>query len=174
MGLLEQQNFLARLYVDEDFRKRFAAEPENIGRQNKLTGSEIADLEMILPDEVEAFAQSLYHKRFREVEKLLPFARKSLVEEFGILFEEFSATYNPNSVKKHIEDAFQFCRFLSGNPRLSKSQKAAVRFEQAKLEFFGLGKSFVFRRFGGGIKTDNGKRRRFGLWLRLGKREFII
>lgn len=174
MGLLNQQNVLARLYVDDDFRAAFIAEPQKYGQLNKLNQMEIEDIKAILPDEIAAFAESLYFKRLREVEKLLPRLRKEIGDKFEYLFRKFSTGFNATSVKKHLEDAFLFCEFLMAHPELSKNEIELARFEHAKLDFYGYGKSFVLRWFSSGLDLGFKKRKRFGLWVRFGRKEFIF
>lgn len=174
MGLLEQQNVLARLYVDAEFRSAFIADPQKCGEQNDLTSGEIEDIKLILPDEIAAFAESLYFKRLREVEKLLPLTKKMLGKNFDQLFTDFTKTFTASSVKKHLEDAYNFCKFLSVHPRLTENQTGIARFEQAKLDFYGYGKKFVLRHFGFGLDLGDVTRKRIGLWIRFGKREFVV
>lgn len=182
MSLLAVQNFLARIYTDENLRREFSAAPEQIGKQNDLTESEIAELIAILPDEIDVFADSLFYKRLREVEKLLPLTKKILGVDFEKRFREFSKSFTPESVKKHLEDAIRFAEFLGERELNWKSD--AAKFETAKLEFYALGKTFVFRRFDYDVKeilrqihespTDFERRKTFTVWLRIGKREFVF
>src|SRR5687767_6092436 len=103
MPLLELQNFLARLYTDEKLRRTFLTEPDKIGGENNLSEREIAEIAGIIPDELTFFAGSLYWKRLRETEKLLPLTKAALNEDFEKLFGQFTEHYNPQSVKKHLE-----------------------------------------------------------------------
>lgn len=180
MSLLQQQNFLARLYTDEKLRREFLSAPEKIGRENDLDEFEIADLTAVLPDEIIFFADSLFWKRLREVEKFLPLTKEFIGEDFTKLFKDFSQNFNPQSIKKHLEDAFEFCEFLEKNEFSSKYTKDVARFEQAKLEFFNYGKNFVFRAFQFNIREiirrdaksqiDFPNRKTFAIWLKIGKR----
>lgn len=111
MSLLQQQNFLARLYTDEKLRRDFLSEPEKTGRENNLNECEIADLKAVLPDEMSFFADSLFWKRLREAERFLPLTKDFLGENFTKLSKIFSQNFNPQSIKKHLEDAFEFCGF---------------------------------------------------------------
>lgn len=187
MSLLEQQNFLARLYTDEILRKRFLSAPEKIGKENNLDEKEIADLAAVLPEELNFFADSLFWKRLREVEKMLPLTRKVLAERFEKYFREFSQNYQPNSVKKHLEDAIEFVNHISGLEIEDIWVKDLARFEQAKLEFNGFGKNFVFRVFDFDIKKihrrdaeaqnfELKRKKTFAIWLRIGKKvkHFVI
>lgn len=175
MSLIEQQNFLARLYTDEKLRRNFFAEPEKIGAQNDLTAAEIAEIAEIAPQELDFFAESLFWKRLREAEKFTPFTKKALGAEFQNLFQKFSQTYNPRTVKKHLEDAFEFCKFLQ-NQEINDFSRSVAAFEKAKLEIYGYGKRFAFCRlrfdvqaFFGGAKVENIKpQRKYAVWLKIG------
>jgi hypothetical protein len=180
MSLREQQNFLARLYTDAEFRRAFLSEPEKAGAECDLTEMEIREISEIIPEELEFFADSLFWKRLRETEKFLPVTKKALGEDFTKHFGEFSQIYNPQTVKKHFEDALIFCRFLQ-NREISKIAKNAAKFELAKLEFFGLEKRFVVCRLNFDIRefmdSDENpilenleNKTKIAVWLRIGKR----
>ncbi|MGI9054354.1 MAG: hypothetical protein ACR2F2_00995, partial [Pyrinomonadaceae bacterium] len=136
MSLLEQQNFLAKLYTDEKLRRDFLSEPSKIGQENYLNEIEIAEITEILPEEISFFAESLFWKRLREVEKFLPLTRKVSDDVFQKLFREFSQNYNPQTIKKHLEDANGFCLFLQQNNSVSEIVKNTAKYEQAKLKFY--------------------------------------
>ncbi|MET0753228.1 MAG: hypothetical protein ABWZ66_07635 [Pyrinomonadaceae bacterium] len=180
MSLLEQQNFLARLYTDENLRKSFLAEPEKIGLENDLTEPEIAGLSAIIPEELNFFADSLVWKRLREVEKMLPLTRKALNESFEEHFREFSQNYNPKSVKKHLEDAIGFCSFLQNCEIEPVWAKDLAKFEQARLIFNSKTKDFLLRKFDFDVKeisredtkarSEFSMRRTFAVWIRVGNK----
>jgi hypothetical protein len=178
MSLLNVQNFLARLYTDENLRREFARAPKEIGTANELNAEEIAELAEILPAELDFFADSLRWKRSREVEKLLPFTKKALAVEFENYFREFAAQFTPVSIKKHLEDAIHFTDFLQNGNLTPVWIKDVARFEQAKLEFYGYGKSFVIKKFDYDVKElslDKSeplkelRRKRIVVWLRFGR-----
>jgi hypothetical protein len=180
MSLQKQQDFLARLFTDEDLRQNFLSEPEKIGAKNGLSETEIDDLKTVLPEQLNFFADSLYWKRLREVEKLLPLTQKVLGEDFDNLFREFSQNFNPQSVKKHLEDAFEFCELLQ-KQNISELSKNAAKYEQAKLEFFGYGKQFIFCKLDFDVKkfsredaktqsATQEKKRKIAVWIRFGKK----
>ncbi len=183
MSLLDVQNFLARLYTDESLRREFSSAPEKIGKVNNLNEKEIAELTEILPAELNLFADSLRWKRLREVEKLLPFTKQVLAEEFEIYFREFAGKFLPATVKKHLEDAIQFAEFLQGKEKNWK--KDLAQYERAKLEFNNCDKNFIFKVFDYDIKEilrtgaqahrEFKRKKTFAIWLRIGKiaRQFI-
>lgn len=180
MSLKDQQNLLAKLYTDAEFRRAFLSEPEKIGAENDLTEKEISEIAAIMPEELNFFADSLYWKRLRAVEKLLPLTRQVLDEDFARIFLDFSQTYNPQTIKKHLEDAHKFCRFLQSR-NISDVAKTAAKFERSKLEFFGFEKRLVICRVGFDIREFIVKRQKSpfeipekkaktAVWFRFGKR----
>src|SRR5687768_11418340 len=108
MGLKQQQDLLAMLYTDEVVRERFREQPATVAAEFNLAEAEANDLSEIASAEIDRFADSLYWKRLREVKKLLPVSARMLGEDLRPLFREFSAGFNPTSVKKHLEDALGF------------------------------------------------------------------
>ncbi|KAK0038630.1 DNA-binding protein [Biomphalaria pfeifferi] len=183
MSLKEQQNLLARLYTDSELREDFFAEPDKIGLDFDLTRNEIAEIVEIAPQELEFFAESLFWKRLREAEKFIPLTVKALNQDFHPLFRQFSQIFNPQSVKKHLEDALEFCRFLQKGEVSEIAQNIAV-FEKTKLEFFGYGKRIAFCKLTCDIKPfltedcaeDVKRKRKFAVWIKLGNkiRHFYI
>lgn len=174
MSLQEQQNFLARLYTDTELRRDFLSAPEKIGIENHLTVIEIKELAAILPEELNFFAETLYWKRLREVEKLLPLTKEFLKEDFANFFRTFSENFNPQSLKKHLEDAIGFCDFLH-KAEVSEIIKDIAKFERTKIEFFGYGKYFAFCRINHKIeeicrKGENEQKKSNYLWLKIGNK----
>jgi hypothetical protein len=182
MSLLNQQNFLARLYTDENLRRSFLSEPAKIGRQNDLSESEIAELAAIIPAELNFFAESLYWKRLREVEKFLPLTKKAMAGDFEKYFREFANQFLPKTIKKHLEDAIEFCAFLQNSGISWK--KDLSKFEQARLIFNSNTKNFVCKKFDFDIReilkelscespstrSNFPKRKTFAVWFRIGKK----
>lgn len=173
MSLLNVQNFLARIYTDENLRREFLSAPEVIGKANNLNQTEIAELAEVFPDELNSFAESLFYKRLREVEKFLPLTKQVLNQNFEKQFRIFADLYLPTTVKKHLEDAVEFCSYLQKNKSASNIVKNTAKFEQAKLEFFGFERRLIVKIFDYDIKT-NQKRKHFAFWLRIGKRNIIF
>ncbi|MDQ3180463.1 MAG: hypothetical protein M3Q33_08085 [Acidobacteriota bacterium] len=180
MSLLEQQNFLAKVFTDENLRGKFLSEPMNIGKENNLSETEIEQIQQLLPEQIKFFADSLFYKRLHEVEKFLPLTRKVLDKKFEIHFREFANEFLPNTIKKHLEDAVEFSEYL----RKTETTwiKDLIGFEQARLIFNGYGKRFVFKKFRFDVKEilkisrQNAKPQNvrknisFAIWLRLGNK----
>jgi hypothetical protein len=173
MSLLEVQNFLARIYTDKDLRRAFFAEPEKIGLEAGLSENEIAELKQVLPEELNFFAESLFYKRLREVEKFLPLTKESLGKDFETYFREFAGQFVPTSIKKNYEDAVEFCKFLQPKSLKQNWSKDVVKFEQAAMEFGAGKRRFILKIFDYDLKTKQ-KRKNFRLWLRIGKRRIIF
>jgi hypothetical protein len=183
MSLHEQQNFLARLYTDENLRRAFALEPQKIGTENLLNETEIAELAAVFPEELDFFAASLVWKRLRETKKFLPLTEKILGADFEKLFRRFSQNYNPQTIKKHLADALEFSRFLQA-ANVSELAQTAARFERAKLEFFNGAQTLKICKLDYDIReiardfppTALKRKTKFAVWLRFGNRtrHFII
>lgn len=167
MSLLEQQNLLAKMFVDKDLRESFWREPNEVGEEFNLTSEEISQLQQIVENDLNYFAESLFHKRLHEVEKLLPLTKKVLEKDFKDLFREFSNQFQPVSIKKHLEDAIEFCRYLQSNEFENLYAKDVAKFEQTKHEFFSLEKSFSFCFLRRDI-FSNKKRPILAIWYRSG------
>lgn len=165
MSLLEQQHVLARLYTDPAFRKEFYAKPREIGQELGLSESEIEELSEAAREEVRRFSDSLGWKRLREVEKLIPSTRDLMGEDFERTFFDFARSFNPQGIKKHYEDAVEFCRSVQSKDNISAIIKSAARFESTRLTFFNESRTFAFCRLRPGILS-------FALWLRVGGRVF--
>jgi hypothetical protein len=166
MGLQEQQNLLAKLYVDPDFRIAFMADPVAIGSAVGLTENESAEIAAVSADEIELFADSLYWKRLHEVEKLLPITARVLGVEFRNHFRIFAAGVNHRSIRKHLDDAIEFCRFLSQIPEIMPVVRDAAKFERAKLEFFGRNRRLAFVVLRHEMKAPYARRLSMTVWLR--------
>lgn len=180
MSLLEQQNFLAKVFTDENLREKFLSEPESVGKENNLSETEIEQIRRVLPEQIKFFADSLFYKRLHEVEKFLPLTRKVLGKNFEIYFREFANEFLPNTIKKHLEDAIKFGECL--RRKETAWGKDLISFEQARLIFNGYGKRFGLRKFRFCIKeilkvsrhdakTQNVRKKiSFAIWLRLGNK----
>lgn len=165
MSLLEQQNLLAKLYTDPVFREAFYAHPGDVGRDFGLTADEIAEISVVAKGAVTQFSESLVWKRFREVEKMLPKTKNLLGDDFEPAFLSFAPSYNPQGIKKHYEDAVEFCRFLTEDHSFSESVRNSASFEGTRLAFFNENKKLAFSRQRPGVMS-------FAVWMRIGRRVF--
>ncbi|HEX8734694.1 MAG TPA: hypothetical protein VF721_05175 [Pyrinomonadaceae bacterium] len=184
MSLQDVQNLLARIFTDEDLRLRFLQEPQKIGAENNLSDDEIIQIRQLLPEQINFFADSLFYKRLREVEKLLPLTRKVLQKDFEKYFREFANQFQPQTIKKHLEDAVKFADFLTAKKIEPIWAKDLASFEQARLAFNNSAKRLLLRRFdfdireilkeisraGANARSDFPKRKTFAVWLKIGAR----
>ena len=150
MSLLQDQQKLARLSTN--WRKDAADVTANF----------------VDAAEVEIFAESLFRKRLHEVAKLLPQIRDTLGTDFETNFREFCPTFNPKSTKRHLEDALAFCQFLFRRLPEADRRRATIKFEAAKLSFFGYEKAFAI--CVPSPSRSSGRRLSFAIWLRIGSR----
>lgn len=185
MGFLETQNLTARLFSDERLRRSFLENAEKIGAKNGLTAQEVTILKQTVNKDFEFFAESLFYKRLQEVEKLLPLTRKIFEKkEFENRFREFSQDFQPQSIKKHFEDAIKFVEFLTKQKVEFLWIQDLAKFEQGRLVFNGYEKTFVYRQFNHSIyeilriaEADSDKldampktKKSFAVWYRIGKK----
>lgn len=184
MSLLDVQNLLARIFTDEDLRLRFLLDPEKIGIENDLSETEIEQIKQLLPEQVNFFAGSLLYKRLREVEKLLPLTRTALETQFEKYFREFANQFLPQTIKKHLEDAMEFGKFLQSKKIEPVWTKDLAKFERARLSFNNSEKRFLLEKFdydvreiikdisraGKNPQSDFPRRKTYAVWLRFGRR----
>ncbi|HEX8367030.1 MAG TPA: hypothetical protein VF604_00550 [Pyrinomonadaceae bacterium] len=184
MSLLDVQNLLARIFTDEDLRLQFLSEPEKTGAENNLNEAEIEQIKQILPEQINFFADSLFYKRLREVEKFLPLTRKVLNKEFEKYFREFANQFLPQTIKKHLEDAIEFGGFLQSKKIEPFWIKDLAKFEGSRLSFNNSKKRFLLKRFdfdireilkeisreGAPAQSDFPKRKTYSVRLRIGAR----
>lgn len=180
MGLAEIQNALARLYTDAELRERFFEDAKSVGREFGLNDEEINQLSKISSDELSFFSDSLLWKRLNEVEKLLPLTKKMLSEDFKDLFQSFAPTHNSTEIKKHLDDAIAFSKFLERKIQIGW-QVDLIRFEAARLEFNGMNRKLIVKRFyydvidliekiSGDEQFEIAKQKKWiGIWFRMKK-----
>lgn len=166
---------MARIFTDESLRHSFWLNPEETGRENGLNENEISQLKEIIPADLNFFADSLFHKRLHEVEKLLPLTKKALGKDFSTLFRGFSNNFQPETVKKHLEDAIEFCKYLQTHKVEPVYTKDTAKFEQAKHEFFSLQKRLSFCVLRHNVLNSK-KKLGLAIWCRTGNRvhHFIL
>jgi hypothetical protein len=165
MGLLEQQNFLARIFTDESLRLSFWENPSQLAAEHGLNETDLTQLKEIIPSDLNFFAKSLFHKRLHEVERLLPLTKKALGRDFVDLFREFTQKFQSDQIRKHLADAIEFCRFLQTQ---TISIKDTARFEKSKLQFFNQEKLFAFCLLRYDVFSLK-KKFGFAVWYRIGK-----
>lgn len=112
MSLMQQQQVLARLLTDPEFRAHFEQDgPATLAS----LGLELKDREALLAlaqKQLQLFAESLLQKRLHMVQKLLPRSYELMGETFRDLFRRYASQPIPDTSQKHLHDALQFVRFL--------------------------------------------------------------
>lgn len=172
MSLREQQNSLARLYTDNEFRSEFLRNPSSFAEVLGVSPEEADGLAAAAG--VEWFSETLMSKRVREVRKMLPMSEQELgAKEFARRFREFSERFAPTSVKKHLEDSLAFAWTLMEDPSVAGSERSVVRFESSRLRHNAFEKRFSFcllrydpSRVSG--YTTYEKPPGFGVWIAIG------
>lgn len=148
MALADVQRVLARLYTETTLRERYFADPSAVGGECGLSESEIQSLSMLSAEQVNAFAESLHHKRWGEVRKLLPLSVRILGRELFQNFLRYADTNVPQGVQKHREDAIDFAAYLLQREDLTPAwAKEALRYEQAVLQANAPERRCCVRRF---------------------------
>lgn len=182
MGLAEIQRALANLYTDERLREHFVRDSLSVGRELGLSEDEAQQIAKIPLSQLSFFSNSLVSKRFGEVVKLMPLTQKVLGKSFDNAFRKFAQDFNPNDIKKHLNDAVTFAKYLESNYQKHINGPDwildLIRFERARLIFSGSGKRILIKRFRFDIRTlierlDKGeipeqveKTRLSGIWWR--------
>lgn len=169
MSLLEQQNLMARLYLDENLRQAFLSDPSAVAGPFGLSDGEIAEIALVVPEEIGSFADSLLRKRMHEVGKMLPLTRSVLQESFGPRFIRYvEAAPGPSGMDRR-DDVLEFCRYLEREEQ--GAVRDAARFECARIEFYSGKRNFLIRRFDHDVRNRGlAPRRTYSLWVRIGRR----
>lgn len=177
MSLREQQDLIAHLYCDAGFRAAFFAAPLDHASETGLSNDLIQQIATAIPDEIEYFAKTLVWKRQRAVEKMLPMTRAALGADFAREFENFATRFQPESLKKHLEDALAFAAAIE-NSSADAEIRATARYERTRLRFFSEQRRFSICRVTEGVRgrvagiaepTGRG-RSRIAVWIRTGRR----
>jgi hypothetical protein len=100
---------LAQLLRDGPLRDEFASRPHDVAARLSTDGTECAALARLSPDDLEAQAQVLLHKRFRAIEPLMPETCAALGAAAWPLFAQFARTTWPAD---STADALAFCESL--------------------------------------------------------------
>ncbi|HEX6278822.1 MAG TPA: hypothetical protein VFZ49_02285 [Pyrinomonadaceae bacterium] len=174
MPLQHQQDLLARLYTDKDFRTNFLNDPAAFAAGLSINESEAETLATVAASEVRWFSESLVNKRLREVAKMLPMTEQEVgSKEFERRFWEFADGFSPTSVKKHLEDALAFARKLSEDLSLEDEERNVARFESSRLRHNAFARRLSFCRLthdprrsirSQTYESDSGR----GFWLAVG------
>ncbi|MFM8470393.1 MAG: hypothetical protein ACKODH_10550 [Limisphaerales bacterium] len=129
-----QQQLLARLATDREFRERFFADPARVAASEGLTVAAEA-LAQLHQEQMRQFARLLRTRRLAQVSLRLPLTRKALGTRFADHFRN-SAVDPSSASQRPSEDALGFARFLveahdAGLPAWALS---LARYEAASLD----------------------------------------
>jgi hypothetical protein len=135
VGLEAVEAALARLYTDARLRERFVAAPAETAAEMGLSPEDAGRVASVDRRQVEAFAESLWLKRFGEAAAQLGRSRAALGEEaLRERFFEFARGFVPEGVHKHRADALAFASWLAA--ALEGDARDAARFDRAALGLF--------------------------------------
>lgn len=121
---------LGRLLTDPVLRSDFAENPGTVIQKFRLPSSAATALQQLDPVELDRQAQCLIDKRFHEVAKLIPRTVQQLGAAARQVFQEYATGFWPDTHRRHLQDAAEFSRYLSG-PRsgaVCRSERNLVRF----------------------------------------------
>ncbi len=145
---LALQSILAQLYTNAELRSRFFTNPEIVGAQLKLNSTQIQQLSQLSAPDVNLFATSLKRKRLGEVRELLPRSAEALNKDFSKLFWQYAETYNPQGIKKHLDDAKSFATYLEKINSIEPEWIIdLIRYEKTWLEAAEPNKRLIIRHF---------------------------
>lgn len=112
MELEKLQKFLVQVYTNNEFRDAFFKDPIKFSIEKGFSQIEAQKLSEMSKNYVDFFAQSLQHKRLKQVTGLLPLTHKILGKSFSDYFVNFAKGFVPSGITKHRQDAIEFCKFL--------------------------------------------------------------
>ena len=182
MGLAKLQGVLARLYTDASLRERFFADPEGVSEVLGLSSGEAQQLARMSAQQVNFFANSLKRKRLNEAHKMLPLTCRVLGKRFGSLFRRYADTHAPSGVKKHLEDAIAFSRFVEQDAAkegivpwvvdLLRYEAAWLKVWEPSFRWMAIGFDFPVGRLAQTLAQGNGaglpqQRPTIALWFRI-------
>ena len=135
MDLKATQRFLAELYTDEAQRQRFAARPQAVAEEFGIAPDAARQLAELSAAQVAGFARCLQRKRLNEVRRMLPETCRALGSDLAQVFEAHAARFQPQGVRRHLDDALAFARFLSQSPGVNTDLVDLARYEAHWLRF---------------------------------------
>lgn len=106
------QACLARLYVDDSFRRLFYIEPEATVRDYRLTANEREALKNIDREMLDFFVTSLINKRKERMEKAYPILSRIHPDLVSRYYRRYSQVRVANAHEPNYEDVVQFGLFM--------------------------------------------------------------
>jgi hypothetical protein len=164
---LDLTTALGRLLSNGPLRAAFRRHPRDVADHLSLRAFLALD-----PAELEAQATALLHKRFCEVEDLLPVSVARLGCQAWPLFESYALTSWPVGHRRHLWDALGFVQFVGDRAgELSQTEIHRVRFtlNGDRLSVRWVGDMFIKGRFRHGLQVlyrKSGQVRGAALYMR--------
>jgi hypothetical protein len=112
MTIGEMQACLARLYVNEAFRKLFYLDPQMVLEGYCLTEEEAAAIRCLDYGRLDQFASSLVTKRRKRVERAYPLLFRLNSAEFRRYYARFYQLYSARPYQSGDQDVVEFGTFL--------------------------------------------------------------
>lgn len=129
MKSIDYVTALGRLLSSPALQALYEDNPQNLADVLNLNDADRCLFVNLSTQQVHTQAKLLINKRLREVSKLLPLTCHSLGMRLSDLFSTYAASYWPDSHRRHLHDAYFFCRYLkSHNDELNQSEFNKIRF----------------------------------------------
>jgi hypothetical protein len=106
---------LAKLLSQPELQRLFTQAPEQVADRLNLLDEHRALFVALVPEQVTAQANLLTTKRLKEARRLLPQTFKLLGSNGTAYFNSYASTYWPQSHRRHLEDAVEFCTYLNSH-----------------------------------------------------------
>lgn len=170
MSLMQQQQVLARLLTDPEFRARFEQDRPTTLASLGLVPDDHEALLGMAQAQLQLFAESLLQKRLQMVQKLLPRSYELMGENFRDLFRRYASQPIPDTSQKHLQDALQFVVFLRRElPANQLLWRELTDYEAVVLQTRLPGRGLILRRYHWPVWRAQPETRQpaLCLWLRL-------
>ncbi len=112
MSIPEMQACLARLYLDELFRRLLARDPESALQAYGLSAEEEAAIRELDATRLEFFATSLKNKRRKRIARAFPLLFRVAADEVEHQYNRYHALYMPKSRRSIHQDVLDFGEFI--------------------------------------------------------------
>lgn len=106
------QACLARLYLDEHFRRLLASDPEFALNEYELCAEEDAAIRELDATKLEFFAVSLKNKRKKRIARAFPLLFRAAKEAAEHLYDRYHALYMPKSRRSVHQDILDYGEFV--------------------------------------------------------------
>jgi hypothetical protein len=138
MSISEMQACLARLYVDDSFRKLFYLDKSSVLSEYRLTENESTAIKQIDQCMLDLFAESLKQKRMKRMERAYSSMFALNRSEVTRYYRRYYELYRPSIDRTVPEDVLEFGRFLEDSlsraDNLPPYASELIRFERLSYE----------------------------------------